>query len=178
MQSGYQCALSLGLALGLSLNIPLLGQSHLVTPCDCATVKYVSSLSISNAGDRVAYVVKAPDLDHNRNDFSLYIRDIADSRRSAGRLVCLRLSRLVCGVCGSIQLITDSLSAATAALASSVTLTPVSNSASVSLGVIIETSFNNSSGRGRAGAGLRMTRTPARPRATWAWSPASRWSAA
>ena len=87
MQSGYQCALSLGLALGLCLHLPLLGQSHLVTPCDCATVKYVSSLSISNAGDRVAYVVKAPDLDHNRNDFSLYIRDIADSRRSAGRLV-------------------------------------------------------------------------------------------
>lgn len=87
MQSGYQCALSLGLALGLCLNLPLLGQSHLVTPCDCATVKYVSSLSISNAGDRVAYVVKAPDLDHNRNDFSLYVRDIADSRRIAGRLV-------------------------------------------------------------------------------------------
>jgi dipeptidyl aminopeptidase/acylaminoacyl peptidase len=87
MQSVYQCALSLGLALGLCLNMPLLGQSHLVTPCDCATVKYVSSLSISNAGDRVAYVVKAPDLDRNRNDFGLYVRDIEDSRPAAGRLV-------------------------------------------------------------------------------------------
>ena len=87
MKSGYQCALSLGLALGLCLNLSLLGQSHLVTPCDCATVKYVSNLSISNAGDRVAYVVKAPDLDRNRNDFSLYVRDIEDSRRFAGRLV-------------------------------------------------------------------------------------------
>lgn len=87
MKSGYQCALSLSFAIGLCLNIPLLGQSHLVTPCDCATIKYVSSLSISNAGDRVAYVVKAPDLDRNRNDFSLYVRDIADSRRFAGRIV-------------------------------------------------------------------------------------------
>ena len=48
-----------------------------------------------------------------------------------------------------------------AAAASLVTLMPVSSSASVSFGVRMETSFRSLSGSGRAGAGLRMTRTPA-----------------
>jgi len=54
-----------------------------------------------------------------------------------------------------------SLSASWRLWASLSTLMPVSSSASVSLGVRIETRLSSLSGKGRAGAGLRMTRTPA-----------------
>jgi dipeptidyl aminopeptidase/acylaminoacyl peptidase len=42
---------------------------------------------MSSSGNRVAYVVKAPNLARNRNDFGLYLRDVADTTRSAGRVI-------------------------------------------------------------------------------------------
>lgn len=66
------------------------GQQRPITVEDCVrTRRFVDQeVAISPDGTRVAYVVKAPDLLTNHNDYRLYIRDLANqATRDDGQLV-------------------------------------------------------------------------------------------
>jgi dipeptidyl aminopeptidase/acylaminoacyl peptidase len=62
-------------------------QTAAVSPTDCVNVKYITDLWLSTGGQRVAYLVKAPNLEANTNEYRLYSRDIADQTVSAGKLL-------------------------------------------------------------------------------------------
>jgi dipeptidyl aminopeptidase/acylaminoacyl peptidase len=62
-------------------------QTAAVSPADCVNVKYITGLWMSTGGRRVAYLVKAPNLGANTNEFRLYSRDIADNSISDGKLL-------------------------------------------------------------------------------------------
>jgi len=62
-------------------------QTRPVSPADCVKVKYITGLWLSATGTRVAYLVKAPNIEHNRNDYQLYVKNIADASASPGRLL-------------------------------------------------------------------------------------------
>ena len=77
------CLLACGVSRFLGLATPLVeGQNHAATACDCVNVKYVTGgdiygpLVISPDGEHVAYEVKSPDVDNNRNIFELYVKDL------------------------------------------------------------------------------------------------------
>ena len=57
-----------------------------VTPRDCVTVRYFSvdnsgqrAIQINPQGTKVAYLVKSPNLERNRNDIALYVANIQPS---------------------------------------------------------------------------------------------------
>lgn len=64
-----------------------------VTPKDCATVRYFRTgdlyptMSLNNAGSKVAYLVKTPDLIQNRDLVELYVKDVSSS--TGGRQLLL-----------------------------------------------------------------------------------------
>jgi dipeptidyl aminopeptidase/acylaminoacyl peptidase len=64
-----------------------LGQVARVTPRDCVTVRYITGVWANTKATRVAYLVKAPDIDTNQNDYNLYVKDIAGQSPSLGKLL-------------------------------------------------------------------------------------------
>jgi dipeptidyl aminopeptidase/acylaminoacyl peptidase len=58
-----------------------------VTPRDCVLVKTITGIWLSNNGSLLAYVIKAPNIETNRNDFSLYIKSTDDDTESLGKLI-------------------------------------------------------------------------------------------
>jgi dipeptidyl aminopeptidase/acylaminoacyl peptidase len=65
----------------------LWGQRAGVSPSDCVGVKYICGLWMSWNGTQVAYLVQSPNIDQNRNDYQLYIREIEDKGLSPGKLL-------------------------------------------------------------------------------------------
>ncbi len=63
------------------------GQNPLVTASTCVTVRYISGIWLSRSGTQVAYLVKEPNLQENRNDYKLYVKDLDDPTMSPGRLL-------------------------------------------------------------------------------------------
>lgn len=59
----------------------------LVTPSDCVMVKYIVGVWLNSSGTSVAYLVKAPNIQTNHNDYLLYVRDLKDRRQALGQLV-------------------------------------------------------------------------------------------
>ena len=65
-------------------------QERLITVQDCVRTRRIvdQEVQISPDGSRVAYVVKAPDIASNRNDYRLYVRDLAQlGKRENGQLL-------------------------------------------------------------------------------------------
>ncbi len=58
-----------------------------VTARDCVQVRYIEGTWLNAQGTQVAYLVKSPDLDQNRNDYQLYIKDLQDKSTNLGRLL-------------------------------------------------------------------------------------------
>jgi len=65
-----------------------------VTPRDCVTVRYFSvdnsgqrAIQINPQGTKVAYLVKSPNLERNRNDIALYVANIKPSPAAKPRLL-------------------------------------------------------------------------------------------
>jgi dipeptidyl aminopeptidase/acylaminoacyl peptidase len=63
-----------------------------VNPVDCITVRYLLSdhsyrnpVQVSPAGNRVAYLVRTPNLETNNNDISLYVAELGDSNSASGK---------------------------------------------------------------------------------------------
>jgi dipeptidyl aminopeptidase/acylaminoacyl peptidase len=81
------CALYLGLSLIFSLSVLAEGQQSVVTPRDCVTVRYIAGMWASRSGTQLAYLVKAPNIEQNRNDYQLYVKDVADRSLSSGRVL-------------------------------------------------------------------------------------------
>src|ERR1039457_7235318 len=63
------------------------GQGLGVSPRDCVDVRYISGVWMSRSGTQVAYLVKSPNIDQNRNDYQLYVRAIGDKALSPGKLL-------------------------------------------------------------------------------------------
>ena len=49
-----------------------------MTARDCVAVRYIDGVWMNRQGTRVAYLVRSPNIDQNRNDFQIYVKDIAD----------------------------------------------------------------------------------------------------
>lgn len=68
-------------------------QMRPVTVSDCVTTKYLldgwhhSPIRINPQGTRVAYLVKSPNLETNKNDIELYIDDVAGPSKNSPRLL-------------------------------------------------------------------------------------------
>ncbi len=75
--------------LFLLLLIPKYGrcQASDVTPEDCVAVRYVTGVWSNHKGTQIAYLLKVPNLDQNRNDFQLYVKDVNEGSRTEGRLL-------------------------------------------------------------------------------------------
>ncbi len=58
-----------------------------VTAHDCVQVRYIDGTWLNIQGTHVAYVVKSPNLDQNRNDYQLYIKDLQDKSTESGKLL-------------------------------------------------------------------------------------------
>jgi hypothetical protein len=87
MSRALKCVVLL-LIVGLSGHVlHVQAQVPTVSPTDCVNVKYITGLWLSTGGRRVAYLVKAPNLEANTNEYRLYSRDIADQTVSAGKLL-------------------------------------------------------------------------------------------
>jgi dipeptidyl aminopeptidase/acylaminoacyl peptidase len=63
------------------------GQTAGVRPADCVNVKYITGVWMSTGGTQVAYVLKVPNIDRNRNDYQLFIKAVADKTLSPGRIL-------------------------------------------------------------------------------------------
>ncbi len=64
-----------------------LAQERGITPRDCVAVKYIEGVWMSWSGKRVAYLVKAPNIAQNRNEYQLYVREVDDRSLSPGALL-------------------------------------------------------------------------------------------
>ena len=84
----YRGCLSLACLLAL-LCTGALAQMGLsgVTPRDCVQVRYILGVWMNNQGTRVVYLVKSPNLEQNRNDYQLYVRDLQNTKVSLGKLL-------------------------------------------------------------------------------------------
>ncbi len=51
-------------------------QKRPITARDCVEVRYIEGLWLSHRGIRVAYLVKSPNIDHNKNLYQLYVRNL------------------------------------------------------------------------------------------------------
>jgi dipeptidyl aminopeptidase/acylaminoacyl peptidase len=81
-----EAALVIGIT-AISASCTAFSQTHLVTARDCVNVRYVNDVSINHRGTKIAYVVKAPDVTSNRNDYQLFVKDMADTSRSNGTVL-------------------------------------------------------------------------------------------
>jgi dipeptidyl aminopeptidase/acylaminoacyl peptidase len=63
------------------------GKTREVTSLDCVQVRYIEDVWINPQGTAVAYLVKVPNVDRNRNDYQLYVRELNASAPTADRLV-------------------------------------------------------------------------------------------
>ena len=87
--------LACGISCLLGLAAPLLGaQARPVTASDCVNVKYVTGgdirgpIAISPDGERVAYEVKVPDIEEDKNTFELYVKDLREGKENGnGELI-------------------------------------------------------------------------------------------
>ena len=66
---------------------PCLGETHGVTARDCVQVRYIKGLWMNHQGSKVAYLVKTPNLEQNRNDDQLYVKDLASETTNSGTLL-------------------------------------------------------------------------------------------
>jgi len=84
----------LGLILTVMGGIVAPAQSkRAIVPSDCVTVRYLAdggphkAIEINPQGTRVAYLVKAPNISTNENEFELYIKDLSETNAGSGHLV-------------------------------------------------------------------------------------------
>jgi dipeptidyl aminopeptidase/acylaminoacyl peptidase len=87
LQLSIRYVLNIGAFLILCAGKCSWAQSPGVAPSDCVKVRYITGLWVSGGGTRVAYLVKAPDLEKNRNDYRLYVKDLNDATTSEGELL-------------------------------------------------------------------------------------------
>ncbi len=68
-------------------------QKRAIVASDCATVRYLiddyahSPIVINSQGTRVAYLVRSPNLDQNRNDIQLYVRNLPGDSSGSQKLL-------------------------------------------------------------------------------------------
>jgi dipeptidyl aminopeptidase/acylaminoacyl peptidase len=66
---------------------------HFASPRDCVDVRYLpdssagASLEIDPTGTRFAYLVKEPEVDTNRNQVSLYVKELGERTQHKGKLL-------------------------------------------------------------------------------------------
>lgn len=58
-----------------------------MTARDCVAVRYIDGVWMNRQGTRVAYLVRSPNINQNRNDFQIYVKDIADGGVGQGVLL-------------------------------------------------------------------------------------------
>ena len=58
-----------------------------VSARDCVQVRYIEDVWMNHQGTRVAYLVKSPNLVLNRNDYQLYVYDLAKGGSDSAKLV-------------------------------------------------------------------------------------------
>lgn len=89
-----KCVAATAALLTMAAAAVVLGQQmRPVTARDCVTTRYLldgwhhSPIKINPQGTKVAYLVKSPNLDVNRNDIQLYVRDITGPSGYSARLL-------------------------------------------------------------------------------------------
>jgi dipeptidyl aminopeptidase/acylaminoacyl peptidase len=87
MNRVFKYVLFIGMIFALQMNECAHGQVSRVAPSDCVTVKYIKGIWTNAKATQIAYLVKSPNLDTNRNDYRLYVKDIADQNPSLGTLL-------------------------------------------------------------------------------------------
>src|SRR5277367_1058216 len=58
-----------------------------VTVADCVQVRYITGVWMNQQGSRVAYMVKSPNIEQDRNDYLLYVKQLQGTSADAGQLV-------------------------------------------------------------------------------------------
>jgi hypothetical protein len=58
-----------------------------ITARDCVAVRYIDGVWMNRQGTRVAYLVRSPNIDQNRNDYQIYVKDIAEGGVGQGVLL-------------------------------------------------------------------------------------------
>jgi len=71
----------------LFLSLSAIGQLRSVSSRDCVQVRYIAGVWMNPQGSGVAYVVKSPNLEQNRNDYQLYVRELDDKKPGLGKLL-------------------------------------------------------------------------------------------
>ncbi|HEY0341270.1 MAG TPA: hypothetical protein VGC34_10725, partial [Steroidobacteraceae bacterium] len=87
MRNCFRSILKVVLACGLGLGQSSPGWAAGVTASDCAQVKSIRGLWMSQDGQQVAYLVKAPNIAKNVNEYFFYVRSAGDRTLSPGRLI-------------------------------------------------------------------------------------------
>jgi hypothetical protein len=77
----------LGIGIIFLFSVLAEGQQSVVTPRDCVTVRYIAGMWASRVGTQVAYLVKTPNIEQNRNNYQLYVKDVADRSLASGRVL-------------------------------------------------------------------------------------------
>lgn len=73
--------------VGVATLLGLTPKMYGVSPKDCVQVRYITGVWMNSAGSKVAYLVRSPNLNANRNDYLLYVREMHDGTKFAGRLL-------------------------------------------------------------------------------------------
>jgi dipeptidyl aminopeptidase/acylaminoacyl peptidase len=87
MNNIRKSVLGLCLFLVAALSGVAWGQAAGVSPSDCVSVRYITALWLSSSGKKVAYLLKAPNIQQNRNDYQLFVRSLGTSASAERKLV-------------------------------------------------------------------------------------------
>jgi dipeptidyl aminopeptidase/acylaminoacyl peptidase len=87
MNKVLSSALGISLFLFWGIESILWAQSLAVSPSDCVRVRYITGLWLSRNGKQVAYLLKTPNIEQNRNDFQLFVRSVEDNALSPRKLL-------------------------------------------------------------------------------------------
>src|ERR1700724_3190587 len=88
MRTGFRRTIGLVLVvLAILCSRSAWAERAAVTPRYCVEVKYIEGVWMNWSGTQVAYLLKSPNVDQNRNDYQLYVREMADKSLSAGKLL-------------------------------------------------------------------------------------------
>src|ERR1700722_7955720 len=77
------------LAVVMFLNFVITANCELrpVTARDCVQVRSIVGVWMNKQGDRVAYLVQAPNLGENRNDYKLYVQELRNKQASPSTML-------------------------------------------------------------------------------------------